>query len=41
MPNLVLSGDISYGRNPEYLDETKGLLRLTYNLTLDGKGGKK
>ncbi len=40
-PTLVLSGDISYGRNPESRDETKGLLRLTYNTTFDGKGGKK
>jgi opacity protein-like surface antigen len=40
-PALALSGDISYGRNPEFADETKGLLRLTYNMTFEGKGGKK
>ncbi len=40
-PALALSGDISYGRNPEFIEETKGLLRLTYNMTFDGKGGKK
>lgn len=40
-PSLALSSDISYGRNPEFSEETKGLLRLTYNVTFDGKGGKK
>ncbi len=40
-PALALSGDISYGRNPEFTEETKGLVRLTYNMTFDGKGGKK
>ncbi len=40
-PALALSGDISYGRNPEFTEEFKGLLRLTYNMTFDGKGGKK
>ncbi len=40
-PALALSGDISYGRNPEFIEDMKGLLRLTYNTTFDGKGGKK
>jgi len=40
-PVLALSGDISYGKNPNYQDETKGLVRLTYNSTLDTTGGKK
>ena len=40
-PALALSGDISYGKNPEYQDETKGLVRLTYNGTVDTTGGKK
>jgi hypothetical protein len=40
-PNLALSGDISYGRNPQFTEELKGLVRLTYNMTLDCKGGKK
>lgn len=40
-PALALSGDISYGRNPDFIEETKGLVRLTYNMTYDGKGGKK
>jgi hypothetical protein len=40
-PELALSGDISYGRNPEFSEETKGLLRLTYNASFGGKGEKK
>ena len=40
-PALALSGDISYGKNPDYQDETKGLVRLTYNMTYDNKGEKK
>jgi len=40
-PALALSGDISYGQNPEFKDETKGLVRLTYNMTFDSIGGKK
>ena len=39
-PVLALSGDVSYGRNPEFIRETKGLVRLTYNMTLPGAGGK-
>jgi hypothetical protein len=38
-PNLAVSGDLSYGQNPEYNDEFKGLIRLSYNTTF-GKGGK-
>lgn len=40
-PALALSGDISYGRNPQFTEETKGLVRLTYTMTYDRKGGKK
>ena len=40
-PALALSGDISYGRNPQFSEEIKGLLRLTYNMTFNGTGGKK
>lgn len=29
-PGLILSGDIGYGQNPQYDDEVKGLIRLTY-----------
>jgi hypothetical protein len=37
-PELAISGDLSYGKNPQYQDETKGLVRLTYNMS---KGGSK
>ena len=40
-PSLALSGDLSYGSNPQYNDELKGLLRLTYSTTLAGKGDTK
>jgi len=39
-PNLAVSGDFSYGQNPDYIDETKGLIRLTYNMTYKSKGEK-
>ena len=41
LPELVLSGDISYGRNPQFDDEVRGVLRLTYNHTYTDKGAKK
>jgi len=40
-PELAVSGDFSYGRNPQFTEEIKGLVRLTYNMTFDCKGGKK
>jgi hypothetical protein len=40
-PALALSGDFSYGRNPQFTEETKALLRLTYNTTFKGAGGNK
>jgi len=40
-PALALSGDISYGQNPQFDDDLKGLLRLTYNMNFTGKGGTK
>ena len=40
-PGLTLSGDISYGQNPQYNDEVKGLLRLTFDSNITGKGEKK
>jgi hypothetical protein len=40
-PALAVSGDISHGRNPQFTEETKGLLRLTYNMTYIGKGVNK
>jgi hypothetical protein len=41
LKNLLLSADMSYGENPQYKDEVKGLLRLTYNYTLARKGAGK
>ena len=38
---LALSGDLSYGKNPQFTEEVKGVLRLTYNMTYNGSGGKK
>lgn len=40
-PELAVSGDFSYGRNPEFVEELKGLARVTYNMTFDSKGGMK
>lgn len=40
-PVLALSGDISYGRNPEFTQEIKGLVRLAYNPVFGGKGVSK
>jgi opacity protein-like surface antigen len=40
-PALALSGDVSYGRNAQFTEEVRGLIRLTYNMTYNGIGGKK
>ncbi len=40
-PALALSGDLSYGQNPQYNDDLKGLVRLTYNMNYSGKGDAK
>lgn len=40
-PAIALSGDLSYGRNPQFTEEVRGLLRLTYNMTYKGIGGNK
>ena len=40
-PALALSGDLSYGQNPQFNDDLKGLLRLTYNMNYTGKGDAK
>jgi hypothetical protein len=40
-PHLLLSGDLSYGQNPDYNDEFKGLVKLVYNFTSAGKGTQK
>lgn len=41
LPELALSGDISYGQNPRLTDELRGVLRVTYNYASTGKGAKK
>lgn len=41
LPELALSGDLSYGRNPQFSDELRGVLRLTYNYNSANKGAKK
>lgn len=40
-PALALSGDLSYGRNPQFTEEVRALFRLTYNMSYIGIGGKK
>lgn len=40
-PALALSGDLLWGRNPDYIREIKGLVRLNYTLFQGGTGGKK
>lgn len=40
-PAIALSGDLSYGQSPEYRDDLKGLIRLTYNMNYSSKGGAK
>jgi len=40
-PALALSGDVSYGRNVEFTEEVRGVVRLTYNMTYSAKGGSK
>ena len=39
-PELAASADASYGKNPEFIDETKGLIRLTYNPSFKSRGEK-
>jgi len=44
-PKLAVSGDFSYGKNPQFDEEVKGLVRLTYNGNFNvfenSKGGMK
>lgn len=40
MPNLTLSGDLSYGENPRLTTEVRGLVKLTYNFTSESKGAR-
>ena len=41
LPNLSVSGEASYGANPLYTSEFKGLVRAEYSFSVAGKGGKK
>ncbi len=41
VPNVTLSGDVSYGQNPQSAEEVKGLVRLTFNYTTASKGAGK
>ncbi|HEY6007552.1 MAG TPA: hypothetical protein VIU40_04455 [Geobacteraceae bacterium] len=41
VPNVTLSGDVSYGQNPQLRDEVKGLVRLTFNYNTASKGAGK
>lgn len=40
-PALALSGDLSYGSNPQFVDQVQGVVRLTYNMNYSGKGASK
>lgn len=41
LPELALSGEISYGQNPRFNDEVRGVVRLNYNYSYASKGAKK
>ena len=38
---VTVSGDVSYGENPLYKEEFKGLVRVTFAYDMTSKGGKK
>jgi hypothetical protein len=40
IPDLLVSGDISYGENPRLSSELRGLVKLTYNFNYASKGAK-
>lgn len=40
-PALTVSGDISYGRNPESDDDLRGVVKLSYDFTFASKGAQK
>ena len=40
-PHLLVSGDISYGQNPDNNNEVKGLIKVVYNFTTEAKGAHK
>lgn len=39
--DLLLSGEIGYSRNPQFSDDVRGVLKLTYNHAFTSKGAKK
>jgi hypothetical protein len=41
LQDLLLSGEIGYGRNPQSSDDLRGVLKLTYNYEYTNKGAKK
>lgn len=41
LQDLLLSGEIGYSRNPQYNDDFRGVLKLTYNYAYTSKGAKK
>jgi hypothetical protein len=41
LQNLLLSGELGYGRNPQFNDYVRGLVKLTYNYEYSSKGAKK
>lgn len=41
MPDLALSGDLSYGENPLMAEDLRGVIRLTYNYNYTNKGAGK
>jgi hypothetical protein len=40
LQNLLLSGEIGYSRNPQFSDDVKGVLKLSYNYAYKSKGAK-
>ena len=40
LSELLLSGELSYGRNPQFSDELRGVLRISYNYNSANKGAK-
>lgn len=40
LQDLLLSGEIGYSQNPQYSDDIRGVLKLTYNYAYTGKGAK-
>jgi hypothetical protein len=41
LQDLLLSGEIGYGRNPQFNDDLRGVVKLTYNYEYKSKGAKK